>query len=240
MADTVVKHNQLTVQLASALDDPLAGGDNGVRATAGGLIFSASKLNEYLIRAYSEVVTQLVNRVGIQEAAKLSGCFAAASLTMTSSRVLLPADFLFPVGLRSVTDEAPPYRYQSIDRLEDLNADNDENFKREFTTGGGYLYAYKRTNGRLVGVGGDSVLLYYMNADRVNSTTGAYAAINTLPDIQLNRIYHNAAVAYAAHIACIEKGVAEWAEKSARSRFLETFLSAFPPAPVLVNAESKE
>lgn len=178
MADTVSTHNQLTVNLANVLDDPLAGADNGIKAAAGGLSFSAAILNQSLAEAYRWLATQLVTKYGVEKATKLcEGIIDTQPLTFATGGTTLNKNYLAP--FRMVNSSLPVFVLMS---RSDLALDLDPVVSKGYALDNNRLYGYVRTTGTLSIQSSGAGTFYYIKADRVVTavTATATAAVSAI------------------------------------------------------------
>lgn len=227
MADTTPRHNQACVSLGILMDDATTGADNGLQAAADGKWLTAVRKNMYMNEAYRWIVTEFVNRYGIGLASeKLQGLIAAATQTYATLGQALPADYMYPVTLQDGVnlDSAMLTKRAS---LEDDFMPSLTNF---YVIEKNKLYNYKRTAGVLAvsftGIG----LLYYLKADRIDSS-GVDVAANTAPDTVVDRWAIDACVLYAAGRACFDKSIIDSAPEfmDKGNRFMAQSLMKLPP-----------
>ena len=227
MADIVPKHNQNTVELANILDDALQGGDNGIKAAAGGATFSAAKLNEYLAHAYSWIVGKFIQAFGVDTASRLlQGLVKSQTLTFSGTRIALNKDYLRDIMVIKAGSSTIEYVKKSLD---DIYREKDPFANNVYVIEGGYLSVYDRSTTYALAPSGTGIL-YYFKAERVDSSTGTLGSPNNLTnseDITLDTMYHPACVRYAAILACTDKG--DDAHRQKAALHLEQLKTLVPP-----------
>lgn len=206
--------NKLAVELRILLEDPVAGGDDGIKAETNGRDFTAERINFYLVESIKDLVKRLVDNYGVSMASDLaSGLIKTQAITYNTGGVSINKDFLYPVGL-SGTDT-----YKYVNKL-DIISDVDTYLIRVYTIEGNKLYVYIRENVGTPPVyqlnlqGSGTGTLYYLKADRVSSSTGKIVEPNYGTDTTLDMRWHDWVLRRAAQHGCEDKGTEVWLAKS--------------------------
>ena len=207
-------HNRNTIELANLLDDPLSGADEDIKVNNGGKIFSSTKLNEYLCRSYRWLVDEIIARFGVEGAAdQVQELIATHGSTMSSGSKAANKDYIRAISLHG-SSSLQKYDFITPSEWHKIETDLKVQAVRVFTVLGGNILASQRTNGAMANSGSLGFKMYYMKADRVDATSGAFVAVKTAPDTVLSPRWLNACVHYAAYLACIDKGTTEWLDKA--------------------------
>jgi hypothetical protein len=204
MSDDTPLANQMSINLALFLDDAVQGLDNGLAARCDGQVFSWRKRGTYLNEGARWIVTELVNRFGVRKVSDTvcRGAVKFQPITFVVGGVALNGDFMYSSILLSGTTVFKETTYLSL--VNDLDSHLDAGFAIQ----GGKIYTYKRTAGVWGEVTSGTGTLFYLGADRVDST-GADVLINSTPDFQIEKTWHDAITLYAAGRAWLDKSNVE-------------------------------
>ena len=216
MADNIPRHNRMSVDLANILGDPLSGADNGIKAAADGRIATADTRNRRLHEAYSWILEELIKREDGTARYDIEGLVSTQSFTFSSSGVALKKDFLVEISLGS----SAIFQKRSKD---ELDRDTDIRINYGYAIENGLIYGYQRSAGTLTILNAGSGTLYYYRADRIDPTTGNDVAINTTPDMGIDRRWMSSCLHYAAYRIAQDKGAAEWLDK-AKTFYAEAYM----------------
>lgn len=226
MADTTPLINQINVNMAIRMDDAVTGGDNGIKAAADGLHVTSEKRNYYTNNALLWLARQLIARYGPTGVGVVcQGLIGSATVTLGSTGVAIPKNFLAPIHLLK-----SGVVYKPLSKA-DIESDQFYQYNTVYAIEGNTLYAYVRTNGTL-GTATGTGTLYYVKQDRKDATTGAEAGANTAPDTTVDASYHEALTAYACALACFDKSMLgddeaeRWQTKG--NKFMAEALSLLP------------
>lgn len=211
MADTTPISNSLNIRVSHVLEDILtAGADNGVTATTNGNAFTYSMRNEALAEAYAYLGQTFVNKFTPIGAEKLcEGLVATQSVTFSASGTAINKDFIAPIRLIKSTGVI---YHQGI--KSHFDSDMEPLLDYGFAIEGNKVYGYERAAGVMAVLSTGTATLYYIKADRTNTTTGAVVAANTSPDTTIDPQYHDFLVGYAAARLAQQKGAGEWVVKA--------------------------
>lgn len=212
MANTTPISNALNIRVANLLNDtPTAGTDDGATASTDGAMFTATVRNSRLNEAYTWLATQLLNRYGLDKFEQYSqGLIATQSITWASGGTTVNQDFIQP--LRVVSTGQPQFLKMPKGFLD---IDGDIRINRAYAIEGEKIYGYIRTSGTLTKQSSGTATLYYVKADRRDTTTTADIAVNVAPDTTIDTQWLDACMLYAAWRLAKDKGAAEWLEVAA-------------------------
>jgi hypothetical protein len=207
--------NKMTIELRILLDDIVSGSDDGVKAETNGKDFTASKINQYLLESMKELVKRLVNTYDIDMTADLApGLIKTQTITLSLSGTDVNKDFMYATGLLVNSDS---FKLESRIKFQQ---DSEPIIIRGYAIDAGKLYAYVREDVGTPAVytlnlqESGTATLYYLKADRVNTSTGKDLDINSGTDTTLDMRWRNWVLRYAAQRACEDKGSEEWLVKS--------------------------
>ena len=91
-----------------------------------------------------------------------------------------------------------------------IDTDGDIRINRAYAIEGEKIYGYIRASGTLTQQSSGTAKLYYVKADRRNTSSTADIAVNVAPDTTVDTQWLDACMLYAVWRLAMDKGAGQW------------------------------